>query len=115
VRRHHPVFAPGLKAFWQTTAPELKLLRLSREAGVHLLKTLGVKGSELRNIPIDATSGSEAPKRAPPTQPRATPWVGGRRFISPEGAGQNESGRLCRPFRAGGWFCINPGRCPGPA
>ena len=34
---------PDLKAFWQTTAPEVKLLRLSREAGVHLLKTLGVR------------------------------------------------------------------------
>ncbi|MFA6564187.1 MAG: hypothetical protein WCV00_19950 [Verrucomicrobiia bacterium] len=42
---------PDLRAFWQTTAPEVKLLRLSRNAGVHLLKTLGVKGSELRNIP----------------------------------------------------------------
>jgi hypothetical protein len=36
---------PDLKAFWQTTAPEVKLLRLSRDAGVHLLKTLGVKGT----------------------------------------------------------------------
>ena len=36
---------PDLKGFWQTTAPEVKLLRLSRDAGVHLLKTLGVKGS----------------------------------------------------------------------
>ena len=46
---------PDLKAFWQTTAPEVKLLRLSREAGVHLLKTLGVKGSELRNIECGPT------------------------------------------------------------
>ncbi|HQR52129.1 MAG TPA: toll/interleukin-1 receptor domain-containing protein [Burkholderiales bacterium] len=44
---------PDLKAFWQGTAPEVKLERLSREAGVHLLKTLGVKGSELRNIPFN--------------------------------------------------------------
>ncbi len=36
---------PDLKAFWQTTAPEVKLLRLSRDAGVHLLKTLGVRGT----------------------------------------------------------------------
>jgi tetratricopeptide (TPR) repeat protein len=36
---------PDLKAFWQTTAPEVKLLRLSRDAGVHLLKTLGVTGT----------------------------------------------------------------------
>ena len=36
---------PDLKAFWQTTAPEVKLLRLSSEAGVHLLKTLGVNGT----------------------------------------------------------------------
>src|SRR5262249_10668780 len=31
---------PDLKAFWQTTALEVKLLRLSSDAGVHLLKTL---------------------------------------------------------------------------
>ncbi|MCI0403303.1 MAG: ATP-binding protein [Acidobacteria bacterium] len=36
---------PDLKAFWQTTAPEVKLLRLSREAGVDLLKMLGVNGT----------------------------------------------------------------------
>lgn len=36
---------PDLKAFWQTSAPEKKLTRLSPEAGVHLLKTLGVKGT----------------------------------------------------------------------
>ena len=44
---------PDLRAFWQTTAPEVKLLRLSRAAGVHLLKTLEVRGSERRNIPVD--------------------------------------------------------------
>jgi len=36
---------PDLRAFWQTTAPEVKLLRLSRDAGVHLLKILGVRGT----------------------------------------------------------------------
>ena len=36
---------PDLQVFWQTTAAEQKLWRLSREAGVRLLKTLGVKGS----------------------------------------------------------------------
>lgn len=36
---------PNLKAFWQTTAPEIPLTRLSQAAGVHLLKTLGVKGA----------------------------------------------------------------------
>jgi tetratricopeptide (TPR) repeat protein len=41
---------PDLRAFWQTTAPEVALLRLSRKAGVHLLKTLGVKGSERRTL-----------------------------------------------------------------
>ena len=40
---------PDLKAFWQTTAPEVKLLRLSRDAGVHLLKTLGVRRHGARN------------------------------------------------------------------
>jgi hypothetical protein len=48
---------PDLRAFWQTTAPEVKLLRLSREAGVHLLKTLGVKGSERRSLLL--TPGDE--------------------------------------------------------
>lgn len=36
---------PDLKTFWQTTAPEISLTRLSKVAGVHLLKTLGVQGS----------------------------------------------------------------------
>jgi tetratricopeptide (TPR) repeat protein len=36
---------PDLKAFWQTSAPEVKLLRLSCDAGVHLLKTLDVNGT----------------------------------------------------------------------
>ncbi len=35
-----------LKAFWQTTTPEERLLRLSHDAGVHLLRTLGVKGTK---------------------------------------------------------------------
>jgi len=37
---------PDLKTFWQTTAPEMKLASLSREAGVHLLKALAVKGTD---------------------------------------------------------------------
>ncbi|MER0170159.1 MAG: toll/interleukin-1 receptor domain-containing protein [Nitrosomonas sp.] len=36
---------PDLRAFRQTTAPEVPLLRLSRDAGVNLLKTLGVCGT----------------------------------------------------------------------
>ncbi len=36
---------PDLRAFWQTTAPEVRLLRLSRDVGVHLLQTLGVRGT----------------------------------------------------------------------
>ena len=36
---------PDLQAFWQTTVAEQKLWRLSREAGVQLLKSLGVKGA----------------------------------------------------------------------
>jgi hypothetical protein len=36
---------PNLKAFWQTTAREIPLTRLSQSAGVHLLKSLGVQGS----------------------------------------------------------------------
>lgn len=43
---------PDLKAYWQTTAPEKPLLRLSREAGVALLQYLGVTGSFTRNIPF---------------------------------------------------------------
>jgi hypothetical protein len=34
---------PNLRAYWQTTAPEMELTRLSTEAGVALLKNLGVK------------------------------------------------------------------------
>jgi tetratricopeptide (TPR) repeat protein len=64
-----------LKAFWQTTAPEVKLLRLSRDAGVHLLKQLGVKGSELRNIPLDSPSQTEAPKRATHDSPGQRPGL----------------------------------------
>ena len=37
---------PDLRAYWQTTAPEVKLSRLSKEAGVALLRSLGVKGSQ---------------------------------------------------------------------
>ena len=37
---------PDLRAYWQTTAPEVALLRLSREAGVALLKKLGVNGNQ---------------------------------------------------------------------
>ncbi len=37
---------PDLRAYWQTTAPEQKLLRLSPDAGVALLKTLGVHGHQ---------------------------------------------------------------------
>ena len=36
---------PDLRAYWQTTAPEVKLTRLSKEAGVVLLRSLGVKGT----------------------------------------------------------------------
>ncbi|MFN0205217.1 MAG: DUF4062 domain-containing protein [Planctomycetota bacterium] len=35
-----------LKNYWQSTAPEVALRRLSKEAGVSLLKTLGVKGTQ---------------------------------------------------------------------
>ena len=35
---------PDLKAFRQSTAPEVTLTRLSREAGIDLLRRLGVKG-----------------------------------------------------------------------
>lgn len=49
---------PDLKAFWQTTASEVKLSRLSREAGVHLLKTLGVKGiAKEFEILVEAVKG----------------------------------------------------------
>ena len=37
---------PDLRAYWQTTAPEDELLRLSKEAGVALLRSLGVKGTQ---------------------------------------------------------------------
>ena len=35
-----------VRVYWQTTAPEEKLLRLSQSAGVALLKRLGVKGNQ---------------------------------------------------------------------
>ncbi len=37
---------PDLRAYRQTTAPETKLTRLSKAAGVALLRSLGVKGSQ---------------------------------------------------------------------
>jgi tetratricopeptide (TPR) repeat protein len=37
---------PDLKAFWQTTAPEHELRSLSVDAGVDLLKRLGVEGTQ---------------------------------------------------------------------
>jgi len=37
---------PDLRAYWQTTAPEIKLTCLSTTAGVALLKRLGVKGNQ---------------------------------------------------------------------
>ncbi len=48
---------PDLKAFMGKTVREEKLTRLSRRAGVDLLRRLGVKGSELRNIP--SSNGKE--------------------------------------------------------
>jgi hypothetical protein len=36
---------PDLRAYWQATSPEMKLTRLSREAGVALLQSFEVKGS----------------------------------------------------------------------
>lgn len=46
---------PDLRNFWQTTAPEIKLRSLSTEAGVALLRRLGVKGSqkEFEQLVID--------------------------------------------------------------
>lgn len=37
---------PDLRGYWQTTAPEVNLLRLSKEASVALLRSLGVKGTQ---------------------------------------------------------------------
>jgi len=37
---------PDLRNFWQATAPEIKLTSLSNEAGVALLRKLGVKGTQ---------------------------------------------------------------------
>ena len=37
---------PDLRAYWQTTAPQTPLLRLSEAAGVALLRSLGVKGKQ---------------------------------------------------------------------
>jgi hypothetical protein len=62
---------PDLKAFWQTTAPEHELQRLSLPAGVSLLKKLGVRGSERQG----------ASRRSEPTlDPRLAP--GGSRSLN---------------------------------
>ena len=53
---------PDLKAFWQTTAPEVKLLRLSREAGVHLLNLKTAMGT------TDSTDSTEVVTRSARTQ-----------------------------------------------
>ncbi len=37
---------PDLRAYWENNAREIELLRLSKEAGVALLKRLGVKGTQ---------------------------------------------------------------------
>ena len=37
---------PDLRAYWQTTAPQTPLARLSKAAGVALLRSLGVKGKQ---------------------------------------------------------------------
>ena len=37
---------PDLRAYWQTTAPQTQLPRLSEAAGVALLRSLGVKGKQ---------------------------------------------------------------------
>lgn len=50
---------PDLNAFYGKTACEVKLSRLSREAGVLLLKRLGVKGSETRSIPLANSGGGD--------------------------------------------------------
>ena len=46
---------PDLRTYWQTTAPEVKLTRLSTDAGVALLKSFGVIGS-LKNFSPRADS-----------------------------------------------------------
>lgn len=42
-----PYSISDLRTYWQTTAPEFNLPRLSPEAGVHLLKTLSVSGTQI--------------------------------------------------------------------
>jgi hypothetical protein len=41
---------PDLRAYWQTTAPEHKLERLSTNAGVDLLQRLGVKNGSRKDL-----------------------------------------------------------------
>ena len=51
---------PDLQVFKGGTVKEVPLLRLSREAGVHLLKKHGVNGSDRRNLPLhDGDAKSE--------------------------------------------------------
>lgn len=51
---------PNLNAYKQTTAPEIKLKRLSREAGVALLQSYGIKGSLRKEIPFLDVSTNES-------------------------------------------------------
>ena len=102
---------PDLKAFWQTTAPEVKLLRLSRDAGVHLLKTLGVTrhGAGIR----DAGRGRERPRAHPePARrlPAATPT---RRHppARPREAGEGRRRRARRPRLPDAWTPTSNGSC----
>jgi hypothetical protein len=49
---------PDLKAFRQSTAPEVELRRLSTEAGTHLLASLGVNGTvQERNALVEDVKG----------------------------------------------------------
>ncbi|MFC1748623.1 hypothetical protein ACFL2V_07430 [Pseudomonadota bacterium] len=51
---------PDLNAYKQTAAPEINLKRLSREAGVALLQSYGIKGSLRKEIPFLDVSTNES-------------------------------------------------------
>jgi hypothetical protein len=52
---------PDLRAYWQSTAPEVSLLRLSKKHGVELLQRLGVKGPQAELEWLVEDSGPRLP------------------------------------------------------
>ena len=76
---------PDLRAFWQTTAPEVKLLRLSPDAGMHLLKTLGVRGPAREFATLTCAT-------VPAREPRAASFSAEVRGVLPDRRADHSAG-----------------------